>query len=435
MMTRRVALALLMSGAARAVGAGQIRRQLLGVSPPADAFFDDTVLHDVRLTLAERDWDTLKRDFLGNEYYTTELRWRDQRVRNIGIRSRGTGSRSGTKPGLRVDLDRYVGGLRFLGLKSFVLRNNTQDPSNLHERISMLLFRRLGIPAPREAHARLFVNDDYVGLYTIVESVDKSFLQRVYGDDNGYLYDYDYPPNAAPYYFEDRGTNPARYVPLPFKPETHEDNPRPEVIVQLVQAINQSSAASFRSAMAEYLELDKFLRHVAVETYLTELDGVVGDYGMNNFFLHRYDNRSLCTLIPWDKSEAFKGNVDRGIFKNITDVPALRQNRLMARCLGYQDLVDAYLESLLACVRSAAEPEAAGGPGWLEREIEREYQQIRAAALADPVKPYSNDEFEASVEALRVFARQRGGFVVRQVDETRAAFAAARLAPRWPRRR
>ena len=57
-------------------------------------------------------------------------------------------------------------------------------------------FRRLGIESPREAHARFFVNDEYAGLYTIVESVDKSYLQRVYGEDNGYLYDYEYPASA-----------------------------------------------------------------------------------------------------------------------------------------------------------------------------------------------------------------------------------------------
>ena len=112
---------------------------------------------------------------------------------NVGIRSRGNGSRSGFKPGLRVDIDRYSSTQKFLGMKSFVLRNNTQDPSQLHEWLSMLFFRRMGLPASREAFARLFVNNQYAGLYTIVESVDKSFLTRQFGEDEGYLFDYDYP--------------------------------------------------------------------------------------------------------------------------------------------------------------------------------------------------------------------------------------------------
>ena len=106
----------------------------------ADAFFDDSVLQEIRFTINSKDWQTLKDNYLSNEYYPCDFEWRGQKVRNVGIRSRGTGSRSGIKPGLRVDFDRYTTGQRFLGLKSFVLRNNTQDMTNLHERLSMLMF-------------------------------------------------------------------------------------------------------------------------------------------------------------------------------------------------------------------------------------------------------------------------------------------------------
>src|SRR6478672_12036216 len=115
------------------------------------------VLHDIFLTINSKDWTSLKEHFLDNTYYPCDFKWNGQTVRNSGIRSRGTGSRSGVKPGLRVDFDRYTDGKRFLGLKSFVLRNNTQDMTNLHERLSMLLFKRMGEPASRETHTKMFV--------------------------------------------------------------------------------------------------------------------------------------------------------------------------------------------------------------------------------------------------------------------------------------
>src|SRR3954469_20521399 len=114
---------------------------------PADPFFDDSVLHEIHITINSRDWAALKEHFLENTYYPSDFRWNDTTVRNIGIRSRGTGSRSGVKPGLRVDFDRYTTDQKFLGLKSFILRNNTQDETGMRERISMLLFRRLGMVA------------------------------------------------------------------------------------------------------------------------------------------------------------------------------------------------------------------------------------------------------------------------------------------------
>src|SRR5439155_7327207 len=148
------------------------------VVDPADQFFDDSVLHDVYLTMNMKDWQTLQIHYLDNDYYTCNFKWRTTTLTSIAIRSRGTGSRNQAKPGLRVDFDRNVTGQKFLGLKSFILRNNTQDASSMHERIAMQLFRRIGLPAPREAHTRLWVNNRYVGMYMIVESVDKTFLQK-----------------------------------------------------------------------------------------------------------------------------------------------------------------------------------------------------------------------------------------------------------------
>jgi spore coat protein CotH len=393
---------------------------LLGIGnvppPPVtsdEAFFDDDVLQEVRLVMNSKDWETLKVNYLSNEYYPCDFKWRDQTIRNVGIRSRGTGSRSGTKPGLRVDFDRYTTGQRFLGLKSFVLRNNTQDVSNLHERLSMMVFRRMGIAAPRETHAKMFVNDEYVGLFTIVESVDKDFLRRNLGEDSGYLYKYDYPPDGTPYYFEDRGSDPALYVPEPFKPETNETNPRPEYIVQWVQTVNQASAATFLSAVSQFIDINQFITHVAVEVFIGEYDGFIGNYGINNFYLYRYDNQTRFQLIPWDKSEAFKATPDAPIFHNLNDVPDTQRNRLMIRLLSYPELYDRYLDTLVAIGRSVDQD------NWFEQEIRREYAQMRDAARIDTTKPYSNDDFESAVEGLLAFVRARSAEVNAQVAAAR----------------
>jgi spore coat protein CotH len=414
---------------AAAVGAAVVSAQapvpriqpLLGVgntptstgSANADAFFDDSVVHELRFTINTKDWQTLKDNYLSNEYYPCDFRWRDQTVRNVGIRSRGTGSRSGIKPGLRVDFDRYTTTQKFLGLKSFVLRNNTQDMTNLHERLSMLIFRRMGEPASREAHAKMFVNEEYVGLFTIVESVDKTFLEKTFGEDGGDLYKYDYPVDGTPYYFEDRGSDPATYVPLPFKPETNEANPRSDYIAQWVQAANQSSTTAFQSAVGEFIDIGKFIRHVAVETFIGDYDGFIGNYGINNFYLYRFNNQKKFQLIPWDKSEAFKSPVNSNILHNLNDVPEAQRNRLMIRVLSYPELYNQYLDVLLEIGRSMSDG------NWLVNEIQKEYAQIRDAARADTQKPYSNDDFEAAYLGLLDFARGRSAQVETQVNAAR----------------
>src|SRR5262245_30332398 len=74
---------------------------------PTDGFFDDSTVHSINLEINEKDWQTLRQNYLDNSYYPCNFIYNGTTVRNIGVRSRGTGSRSGTKPGLRVDFDHY----------------------------------------------------------------------------------------------------------------------------------------------------------------------------------------------------------------------------------------------------------------------------------------------------------------------------------------
>ena len=412
-MKRHFFLALFFVIAAGLVVEGQTNRaQIFGVNG-TDAFFDDTIVQDIRLDLNAGDWQTLKATFREDTYYPADFRWRDQVVRNIAIRSRGLGTRSPTKPGLRVDFNRFSSGQTFLGLRAVHLKNNVTDASNMHERLSMLLMRRMGIPAPREVSARLFVNDEYVGVYTLVESVDKEFLQRVFGENDGFLFSYQW---TFRYYFGDRGTDPASYVPIPFEPETHEDDPKPEVIVELVQTINHSP--NFPVEINTYLDLKKFVRHIAVETFLADRDDFIGDYGMANFFLYRPENKNQFGLIAWDKSEAFTSPLF-DIFQNIKNVAPEFGNQLVSRVLGIPDLYTLYLDTMLECVSSINQPGTDDPRGWLDREISRENAQIRDAAFTDPVKPFANGDYDAAVSFLHDFAQRRGPFVTQQVNASR----------------
>jgi spore coat protein H len=397
---------------------------------PSDPFFDDTVVHDIRLTINVRDWESLKVNYLDNTVYPCYFQWTNQTIRNVGIRSRGTGSRSGVKPGLRVDFDYYSTDQKFLGLKSVILRNNTQDASNMRERVSMLFFRRMEVKAVREAHARLFINSDYAGVYTIVESIDKNFLKKNFGENNGHLYEYKFNISAPePFDFGYLGSDADLYAPLPFKPQTLENDPQGQVFERLFWTANQAGDAVWRTAMEEFLDLKKFLKHVAIENFLADQDGIAGDYGPNNFYLYRFENRNLFIFLPWDKSQAFweSPSPNYFIFRNIEDGTMTHRNRLVARALSDTELREFYLDTLLACADAAAAPSdgtisAPGSDalGWLEAEIVREYDQIKLAVTSDTTKLNSNEEFEKASADIKTFARLRSNNVREQVAADRA---------------
>ena len=45
---------------------------------PSDVFFDDTVVHDIRLAINGRDLISLHVNYLSNEYYPVNFVWRDK---------------------------------------------------------------------------------------------------------------------------------------------------------------------------------------------------------------------------------------------------------------------------------------------------------------------------------------------------------------------
>jgi len=378
---------------------------LNAATPTAADLFDDSVLHEISLDVHPSDWRHLLDNFKENTYYPASFRWRGMEIDYIGIRSRGLGSRSATKPGLRVDFNRFQPGLEFLGLKSLVLDNLTQDPSMLRERLGMSMFRRMGVPAPRVAHARLTINGQYAGLYAIVEPIDKVFLKHNFGQDGGYLYEYDW---TKEYRFEYLGSNPALYSPVMFNPQTRESDLDPRTIETMIRVMNQSPDLDFVAAMSQYLDLKLFLDYLAVENFIGEIDGLQGDWGLNNFYLYRFDHTTLFQFIPWDKDVTFRSSSQ----------PILKANGnvLVRRLLAVPEMLTYYLD---AVDRVA---ELAGGPeGWLEKEVIRAYSQIYRAAMEDHLRPYTAAYFEENVDGLRAFAFDRARQVEDQTDDARAA--------------
>ena len=142
----------------------------------------------------------------------------------------------------------------------------------------------------------------------------------------------------------------------------------------MIRTINQAPDATFEQAISQYVDLRAFLLEVGVEAFVGEQDGMLGDYGLNNFYMYRLPNSNRFNFIPWDKSNAFF-SFDRDVYAGNLANNLKRRTMLIPAMRAY--FIDILLKSMAS----------AGGPGgWLEQEIAREYAQVRAAALEDPNK-------------------------------------------------
>jgi spore coat protein CotH len=381
-----------------------------GAPVPASAqsaaeLFDPQVVHEIRISINSRDYRRLREDYQANTYYTADLVWRGVKVRNVGVRNRGVGSRNPQKLGLRIDFDRFTSGQRFVGLKALILDNIWQDGSFIAERVAMALFERLGQPTPRESFARVYINNVFQGLYAVVESVDEPFLSRTFGEDRGYLFGFQH---RSPWYAEYLGD---RYQPYKdyFESETHQLEADATVygpVRELFREVNGPEDSVWRDRVEQYVDLPQFVRHVAIEVFLAEGDGFLGSSGMNNYFMYRPAGSNVHRWIPWDKDSALLDS-RFGIFTRADE------NVLFRRAIAFPDLRTHYLNVLEECAQVAATD------GWLLGEVERLAALAEAPAREDTLKQFSTEAFAGAVDLIRQFAIERPRYVAQEVARAR----------------
>src|SRR5213596_2755201 len=342
-----------------------------------DDLFNGDILHEIRLYTAPEDYETFKEtnftcqaqelEALAGEvisplprvicWFPVEFHWKfngaDVTLPQAGIESHGKGSRNNYKPSFKIDFSRYESRNTFLGLRYLVLRANPQEPSTMHERVAMEFFRKMGLRAPREAHARVFLNDQYAGLYTIVE---------------------------------------------------------------MVRTINEAPDAQFSSALSQYIDLQSFFKELAAESFIAEQDGIIGDYTVNNFFLYRFVGTLRSIFLPWDKSNAFWA-IDRPIFHNFSWNLLTRRALAAAPDLIalYRDYLrqaadiaggpGGWLEQEITKERSEE-----------RRAYYDDPLKLCDHHATGYLRPCTNQEFEDEVAYLIQFARQRAAFVRAQLD-------------------
>ena len=371
----------------------------------AEDVFDDTRLHDVRLFINSKDLAILRDRYRENINTPADIQIDGTRVRNVAVRSRGGGSRNPTKMGLRIDFNFYTASQRFRGLEALVLDNLWQDPALIREALTMKIFRRMGEPAPRESFCRLFLNNQYQGLYALVEEIDGDFVERQTGETGAHVFEYHWN-----YYFfgDDLGPDLAPYKPL-FEPRTHETESDEELygpIRDLFHNVNEPDDAVWLDVVGQRLDLPQFMRMLGIEAFVGENDGLLGYAGMNNFYIFRLPGTARHRVMPWDRDLSFTfdfSSAQRG----------LEEHLLFRRAYNNLELRDVYFNTILAAAQLATEE------NWLEVEIDRLAAQIDAAAREDTRKQYTTEEFVEGLDWLRHIARVRPQFLIDQIGRLR----------------
>jgi hypothetical protein len=216
---------------------------------------------------------------------------------NVAVeRKRGGGV---NRIGINIDVNEYVAGQRYFGLKKLVFDNSVgcceaEDASHdtmIREYLAWRMMARSNVIASRVVFANLHANGELVGVMLNVEAVDKTFVGDRFGDDDGWLYKKSGGPGDG------LKTNE-------ICAETTCPNPYMDwFCFWRVEGPGCSSPpADVATTLPDHLMLDQMLRFGAVNAIVANSDGPI--FKENNYYV--YDWPGKRAYIPWDLDTCMK---------------------------------------------------------------------------------------------------------------------------------
>ena len=227
----------------------------------------------------------------------------DTTVENIGFRIRGNTSRVSRKKSFKVDFNHFVQGRQFYDLEKMNLNGEHNDPSIIRAKLCWDLFNQIGVPASRANHARVYINDQYYGLYINVEHIDDEFVQKRFGNQDGNLYKCLYPADLVyhgpeQYHYKTYYGNRRAYD---LKTNKEEDDYSD--LVHFIDVLNNTPVSRFQTEIEKIFNVDNFLKCLAMDI----LTGSWDDYWYlkNNYYLYHDPAMNRFEFIPYDYDNTY----------------------------------------------------------------------------------------------------------------------------------
>jgi len=221
---------------------------------------------------------------------------------------------------------------KFLGRKSIKLRALATDPTLIRENLSTEIYKSVGVPVQEGTFARLIINGDTYGFYSLVDSFSKKWIGGyVHGNvkaKTGYTYKlFAREPTFADFLY--LGENYEEYVH--YKPDEYDD-----------QEANREDSKSLYPPLFNFLKqynewentpgqpIDQLGKFFNIEALLRLLAVDTLTLGLDNFFL-RVSNAAIYYnpekknyfIIPYDFDQTLRGDEDN---------PGLNPETYMSDC-------------------------------------------------------------------------------------------------------
>ena len=379
--------------------------QMLRAQGAGDVLFDTDQVIEIRMTFPDDDfWVELSMNHNAGEELSipVEMEITDMSgtyaLDSVGVRLKGNSSYDfypTSKKPMKLDFNEFIGGQNFHGLKKLNLNNCWSDPTFMREKIFFDVSREQGVLAPRMNYANVYLNDMFWGFYALVEQVDKTFLDRWLGENDGNLfkagdnYTLDGAGLGQEADLNHYGNTAANYAGR-YELKTNETQNDWSDLIQLLDLIDNSSFNDLVTELPQAMVLDEALRSLALDNIFGNMDAYYGS--ARNYYLYHDSSTFQWNWIKWDANMSFGRYVPQWIDDPAT-LPATYTasgRRLLQRVMQNATLRTAYLNEYCAVLDRFS-----------NAELDPRIDALRSL-VEEHVEADNNKEFSSGIFALGI---------------------------------
>ena len=377
--------------------------------------FTPTAVNTLSITISDENWQDILDNPLDEEYHETAITFNGVTLDSVAIRTKGGSSlrnvanSSSDRYSFKVDINEYVSGQKFFGLKKFTLQNSFNDPSYMREVIAYELMDEMGVPTPEHAYVNFYVNGELFGLYLMVEAIDGEFVEKHFANSNGDLY----KPDGTGSDLLWLGDDIQSYTDINL--QTNEDTTDNGAFINFVESLDKGETSA--------IDIDTLLRYMSVSTSLSNLDSYHGPLAHNYYI---YDDDGVFSILPWDFNESFGtfamdcNGVDvRELYIDEPVSGALSERPLIANVFAEQSNLDTYHSYLTQLINGSLSSDT------FNARVNEIADLIREHVQNDPTSFYGSTYFEQNLTSttgqfygLTSFMQYRVANMVAQLDGT-----------------
>lgn len=438
--------------------------------------FNKETIQDVKISIDENNWNYLLQNAIDKPtVLASSVSIGDDTVKYVGIKTKGNltlkevWNSSSDRFSFTINFGKYINTdngytdkQNLYGLRKVALNNIYGDATLMKEYLSYELMTRMGIPTPEYSLVNLYINDEFYGVYMMVESIDSSLTQRTLGEKSDYLVKpessggdliYD---NSLDEYINDDGEfdfssiiydNSGNIIypndksnPLyKYNGLWENDEDTFEDIVDMLPTIfkwmktlnelnntNNPNTDDYKLALEEIIDVDSLIRYFAVNTYLVNLDSYQSEK-MQNYALY-INETGEATIIPWDYNYSF-GVYGLGSASDVINfdiynpvINTTLKDRPLLNVILQNDEYKALYEKYLNDITIIASEGGTTSDGDTYEEnnfatiLDKYNKLLNNIYGNDPTAFYTLDEYNKATTSLKKLIEQRSEAVLNQLN-------------------